>query len=411
MEQTEFSKEIMRARYTYPGETEWDDVAKRVSRHISSIEADNNVQKYKQDFYNTISTGDFIPGGRILYGAGRAGTGLMNCFALEFEDNRHSVANVMSDTYLISTAGGGVGINVSNIRPKGDPIRGIDAAAPGVISEMKKIDAIGEQVRTGGNRRAALLSLLDISHPDSLEFIDIKLDTNTLTNHNISLGITNEFIKAVKKNKTWTFSFNNKEYKLWKFIRKNPDKRYKEIEVLIPAVSKESAILIAPQFYKDLYTDYFEFVEETVLNARDLWQKIVDRNMKSGEPGFLFVDNIKKYFNNQYFQKFSAPNPCLTRDTIINTNLGKLTLEEVINRINNKEKIQALSYDIETKENEYQQISWGSKTRDNTDIIEIELDNGEKLKLTPDHKVFTENRGYIEAANLTEEDIIIINKE
>jgi hypothetical protein len=79
--------------------------------------------------------------------------------------------------------------------------------------------------------------------------------------------------------------------------------------------------------------------------------------MKSGEPGFLFVDNIKKYFNNQYFQKFSAPNPCLTRDTIINTNLGKLTLEEVINRINNKEKIQALSYDIETKENEYQQIS------------------------------------------------------
>jgi len=114
--------------------------------------------KYRQLFYNAINDGDFIPGGRILYGSARPGTGLMNCFALGFQDNRHSIASVLSNSYLISVGGGGIGMNVSNIRPKGDPIRGIPASSPGVISEMKMIDAIGDQVRSGGGRRAALLS-------------------------------------------------------------------------------------------------------------------------------------------------------------------------------------------------------------------------------------------------------------
>lgn len=310
MKQTEFGKSIMKQRYIYPGENTWADIAKRVSSHIASVEKNGDIPIYQTLFYDMIEGGDFIPGGRILYGSARPGTGLMNCFALEFQDNRHSIAEVMSDTYLISTSGGGVGINVSNIRPKGDPIRGIEASAPGVISEMKKVDAIGEQVRSGGGRRAALLSLLNISHPDALEFIDVKLDTTQLTNHNISIGITKKFIDAVKKNKPWTFKFGNKEYRLWKFYRKNPDGRHKTEEVVIPATDKDVAVKIANAFYKIRYDDFFDFIEEYTLMAKDLWNKIVDRNMKSGEPGFLFIDNIETYFNNQYFQKFSAPNPC-----------------------------------------------------------------------------------------------------
>jgi len=310
MKQTEFSKEIMLARYAFSGETTWEEIAKRVSSHIAKVEANGEIIEWKKKFYEIIESGDFIPGGRILYGSGRRDGSLLNCFALGVEDNRYSIAKLAYDMYLISVAGGGVGYNVSKIRPKGDPIQGIDGSAPGVISEMKKIDSIGKQVRSGGGRRTALLSLLSITHPDVLEYINVKVKMGELVNHNISVAVTKDFIKAVKKNKPWKFYFNNREYKLWKFLRTNPDGRRKEEEVIIPGVSEKKAIITAKAYYKSHFNDDFKFIEETKSMAKDLWHTIISNNIKSGEPGFIFVDNIEENFNANYFEDFTSTNPC-----------------------------------------------------------------------------------------------------
>jgi len=310
MLQTDFSKEIMLSRYAYPGETTWGEIVERVASHVSKVELNGEVIKWKDEFYNIIQPGDFIPGGRILYGSGRRNGSLLNCFVLGVDDNRHSIAKLSYDMYLISVSGGGLGVSYSKIRPKGDPIQNIDGAAPGVISEIKKIDAIGEQVRSGGGRRTALLALLSIEHPDVLEFINVKTNLNELNNHNISIAVTKKFVGAVKKNKPWKFYFGNKEYKLWEFKRTNPDGRRKEENIIVPGVTREKAEITANTFYKQHFDDTFEFINEKELMAKDLWHSIISNNLKSGEPGFIFIDNIEENFNANYFESFVSTNPC-----------------------------------------------------------------------------------------------------
>ena len=138
MKQTEFSKEIMLSRYAYPGETTWEEISERVSSYIASAELNGDVLEWKQKFYKIIQQGDFIPGGRILYGSSRRTGSLLNCFVLGVDDNRYSIAKLVSDMYLISASGGGIGIYYSKIRPKGDAIQNITIEGD-VSSLMEKM--------------------------------------------------------------------------------------------------------------------------------------------------------------------------------------------------------------------------------------------------------------------------------
>lgn len=412
MLQTDFSKEIMLSRYAYPGETSWDEIVERVASHVSKVELNGEVLKWKKEFYDIIQPGDFIPGGRILYGSGRRNGSLLNCFVLGVDDNRHSIAKLVHDMYLISTGGGGIGVSYSKIRPKGDPIQNIDGSAPGVISEIRKIDAVGEQIKSGGGRRTALLALLSIEHPDILEFINVKTNLNELNNHNISIAVTRKFIRAVKKNRPWKFYFGNKEYKLWEFIKTNPDGRRKEERIIVPGVTKERAEVTANAFYKQHFNDIIKFVDEKELIARDLWHNIISNNLKSGEPGFIFIDNIEENFNANYFEGFVSTNPCVAGNTKIITDRGVLRIDECIERYKSGEVIKVLSYDIDTQENELQVILWGDKTKTDATTITLEIEDEKagktkKIECTPDHEVYTKNRGKIQAKDLTINDDII----
>lgn len=304
MEMNEFQRSIFLSRYAFPGETTWEDCARRVARHVSKAEKNENINKWCERFFKIITAGDFIPGGRILYGSGRIDGALLNCFSVGVDDNRHSVAKLAHDIYLISVAGGGVGYCLDNIRPKGDPIQGVDGNAPGVVSEIKKIDAIGEQVMSGGGRRVALLVLLSVDHPDVLQFIDSKTKLNELNNHNISVGITRQFIEAVKKNKPWNFKFKNREYKLWEFLING-----KRTEI-IPGITSEKAIITANNHYRKSAGNTIQLIGEHRIDAGELWHRIIANNLRTGEPGFLFVDNIKDEFTSGYFEEFNSTNPC-----------------------------------------------------------------------------------------------------
>jgi ribonucleoside-diphosphate reductase alpha chain len=207
-------QEIFESRYAYPGETKWADRAKVIARTVASAECDEEKEKIEKSFYDVIGSGDFIPGGRIIFGAGRnrGHHNLLNCYVIIPEDSVDSIGKTVQDMYRISCAGGGVGFNVSKIRPKGDHIGSVPNSAPGAVSVLKMINEVGEHVRAGKNRRTALMGILNITHPDLLEFLSVKLDQGELNNFNISVAITDRYLEAVELDEDWYFTFNNKEY-------------------------------------------------------------------------------------------------------------------------------------------------------------------------------------------------------
>ncbi len=328
-EMNEFQETIMKERYALPIEKNWIEVSKRVAGHLSKAETNGEMQLWEKRFNWALSNGYYIPGGRVLYGSGRRIGGLLNCFCKGVEDNRHSIAKLSHDMYLISTFGGGVGTNYSAIRPKGDPIQGVQGSAPGVVSEIRKIDAIGEQVKSGGGRRVALIATLSICHPDLLDFLDVKLKMDELNNHNISINFTEKFFDAVRNDEIWTFEFRNQtyhRYKLTRFIANTGG--HQDLAVYIVATNEENALETANNYYKEQFTDTFEVVGQEDIKAKDLWKRICENAVKSGEPGFLFEDNIKANFATHYFEDYSNCNPCtealLPDDG--NCNLGSLNL-------------------------------------------------------------------------------------
>ena len=144
-------QEIFESRYAYPGEKTWAERAKVIARVVASAERDEEKEKIEKAIYDIVGSGDFIPGGRIIYGAGRnrGNHNLLNCYVINPEDSVDSIGKTINDMYRISCAGGGVGFNVSKIRPRGDDIGSVKTSAPGAVSVLKMINEVGEHVRAG----------------------------------------------------------------------------------------------------------------------------------------------------------------------------------------------------------------------------------------------------------------------
>ena len=197
---SKLGQEIFEKRYAYPGETMWSERARVIARTAAGAETDEFKKPIEEKFYKALASGDFIPGGRIIFGSGRNSGrhNLLNCYAIEPQDSVDSIAKTVQDMYKISCAGGGIGFNFSKIRPKGDDIQNIKNSAPGSVSVMKMINEIGEHVRAGKNRRTALMGILDVTHPDLMEFLEVKLNLGELTNFNISVGVTERFLEAAE---------------------------------------------------------------------------------------------------------------------------------------------------------------------------------------------------------------------
>lgn len=323
---------IFDARYSYPGENGYSDRCKSMAKHVASCEKDDQKEDWTKKFYDALSTGDFIPGGRIIFGAGRNKQNLLNCYAIEPEDNVESIGKTIQDMYRISCGGGGIGFNFSKIRPKGDDIGNIKNSAPGSVSTMKMINEIANHVKAGKNRRSALMSELNVDHPDLFEFLSVKLDRNELTNFNISVAITDDFIKACKENKEWSFKFNNKEYNLYHINRvKNNSQDYDIISV--PATSEEDAVLRAKQHYLNRFDDKFENPRKVKLFALDIWNDIWKNAVESGEPGIFNLSLVNKFTNVSYFLQMNQSNPCgeIPLESYANCCLGHINLSNILN--------------------------------------------------------------------------------
>ena len=334
---SDLGQEIFESRYAYPGETKWSDRAKVIAKTVASAERDDDKEKVEKMFYDSIGSGDLIPGGRIIFGAGRnrGHHNLLNCYVIIPEDDVESIGQTVSDMYKISCAGGGVGFNVSKIRPKGDHIGSVKTSAPGSVSVLKMINEVGEHVRAGKNRRTALMGILNVTHPDLLEFLHVKLDQGELNNFNISVAITNRFLEAVELNEDWYFSFNNKEYHSYELFRigyNSEGTPTTQDRISVIALDEEDALARAENFHKVGWTDTFEMIGQKDIKAKELWDMIWKNSVESGDPGIYNIDLANSYTNVSYFESLDSTNPCgeISLPSYGNCCLGNINLNNMV---------------------------------------------------------------------------------
>lgn len=185
---TGFGDTIFRERYAIEENETWPEACRRVAESVGK----NETKEIKEKFYKILVDRLFTPGGRIWYGAGRAKQGLLNCFVVPAEDSMRGWGKTVSNIMEITAMGGGVGINFSPVRGRGETIsRGGEAT--GAVSLMDMCDRVGDVLRGGGGRRIAMMHSLNIDHPDIQEFITAKKDLNRLNNANVSVMIPQGF--------------------------------------------------------------------------------------------------------------------------------------------------------------------------------------------------------------------------
>lgn len=326
----ELGQKIFEQRYAYPGETKYSDRCRAMAKHISSAEKDEEKEFYERRFFETLAAGDFVPGGRIIFGSGRSRQNMLNCYVLEPEDNVDSIGKVIADMYKISCAGGGIGFNFSKIRPRGDDIQNIKNSAPGSVSVMRMINEIGNHVRAGKNRRTALMAELNVTHPDIMEFLKVKLDLGELTNFNISVAITDRFIQACENDEDWYFTFNNRKYFTYEVTRVSPTGEREQVTTV--ALDENDAIERVKLHQLKHFNDKFENPVAIKFKALELWNKIWENSVKSGDPGIFNIDLANNYTNVSYFERMNATNPCgeITLPPYGNCCLGNINLANMV---------------------------------------------------------------------------------
>jgi len=269
--------EVAHKRYYDNGE-DWEGCAQRVAFAVASVESDKS---YKDKFYEMVANMDFIPAGRILRNAGRPKGSMLNCYVCPIGDSIEEIGQFMKDALTLWSEGGGVGCNFSPLRPVGTDILGKGGKSSGLVSFIEAADAISKTIESGGQRRAACLGCVDISHPEVVDFINAKMKDGRLSHFNISVVVNEEFIRAVETDSDWTFKFKNKEY--------------------------------------------------GKMSAREIWDLIISNMVKKGEPGLLNGTNLYKN-NSYYYDPVVSTNPCgeAVLENYGSCDLGSLVLPNFI---------------------------------------------------------------------------------
>jgi ribonucleoside-diphosphate reductase alpha chain len=257
---------IFKQRYARYDSESWESACDRVATHVAQAE-NGTREKWRGRFYQKLSEGLFVPGGRIWYGSGRAKGQLLNCFVVPTDDSREGWGQTVKDMLIISGTGGGVGTNYSPIRPRGTPIKGTGGEATGAVSLMEIINQTGEVIKAGGGRRTALMMCLRYDHADIMEFLNAKLDLERLNNANVSVLVDDDFFKQVENNEDIVLKFRDR-----------------------PVLDSEG--------------------NERTIPAQELWDKIIQNSYNSAEPGILNIGLANKMNNIHYYKPLIATNPC-----------------------------------------------------------------------------------------------------
>jgi ribonucleoside-diphosphate reductase alpha chain len=244
-----------------------EEMIRRVAKNISKIDGEygaskKDIKKSEDEFFNIMWQQKFMPNSPTLMNAGKDLQQLSACFVLPVEDSMESIFDAVKNAALIHKSGGGTGFSFSRLRPANSTVRSTGGVASGPVSFMKVFNASTEAVKQGGVRRGANMAILRVDHPDIELFIDCKKDNSELTNFNISVGITEEFMAALVENGSYN--------------------------IIDPKTN--------------------EIVKEQ--SAKDIWDRIVEGAWRNGEPGIVFLDRINDGNPTPELGEIESTNPC-----------------------------------------------------------------------------------------------------
>jgi len=293
---TKNAKEILNDRYLLRDDRgiiveTANQLFKRVAKFVATTES-NNRSTWEERFFQIMNTLDFLPNSPTLMNAGMSSGQLSACFVLPVNDSMDNIFTTLKNAALIHQSGGGTGFNFSMLRPKNDRVTSSYGTSSGPIAFIKIYDAATEQVKQGGKRRGANMGILNIDHPDIESFITSKSDKNSLQNFNISVGVTDEFMEAVKNNLNWSLI--------------NP----RTLEV------------------------------EKKIKATLLWRNIAEEAWKTGDPGLIFLDTINNDNPTPNLGRIEITNPCGEVPLLDyeSCNLGSINLSHMV--LINKKKFE-----------------------------------------------------------------------
>ncbi len=285
MQLTRNARKILEARYLRNGETP-AEMFERVAKCVAAAEAE--PQPWETKFYDIMAGLKFLPNSPTLMNAGRPLGMLSACFVLPVNDSIEAIFDAVKNTALIQRAGGGTGFNFSRLRPRGSIVRTSGGKTTGPCEFLKVFSQATTAIQQGAFRRGANMGVMEISHPDILEFINIKADLSALQNFNLSVGVTDSFMKA---------------------LRETPKAA---VKVSHPETGEAS---LGKRW-----------------TYEKLWYTIIERAWLTGEPGVLFLDTIERANPTPKLGKLDGVNPCAEQPLLPYEacNLGSLNLARFV---------------------------------------------------------------------------------
>ncbi len=344
-----------------PGQMFW-----RVAHHIAKAEinwATNGIVKeIAEKFYERMINFKFVCGGKAMFEAGNpGGTGqLSSCFVLPVEDDIDSIFKTLGQAAVVHKNNGGTGFNFSNIRPHGDKVRNVPGASSGPVDFLAAYSAALSKILQGSKRQGANIGILNADHPDIEDFIRLKDEDGTVKNFNISVGVTDDFMNAVKNDKMWNLI--------------NP--RTKEVVRRV--------------------------------KAKKLFRMIVEHACATGDPGLMFLDTFNRDNPTPAIGRIESTNPCITGDALISTEKGLVRFDGLYRECRDSGRIGLMTDN---------RVITGTGTRlhhsdafydqGEKEVFELVTKSGLRLKATADHKILT-TQGWKKLKELIKGDLVLI---
>lgn len=294
VELTENAQQILNRRYIRHDENgnlveSAEEMFWRVAYHIALAEKKWNpdFENRAKQFYQLMVSKKFFPNSPTFTGAGTPLGQLAACFVLPISDDMGKTSSgifqTLRDAALIQQTGGGNGFSFSGLRPKGSQVNSSAGQATGPVGFLRVYDNAFGEIAQGGTRRGANMAVLRVDHPDIEEFIECKTNENHITNFNISVGVTDSFMKAVEDDEEWELKF--------------PDVKHELYHVFDGSLEKAEKIGIPLRVYKKV-------------RAKELFNRIVAQAHHNGEPGLLFLDTANRTNPVPHLYQLESTNPC-----------------------------------------------------------------------------------------------------
>ncbi|HNJ12540.1 MAG TPA: ribonucleotide reductase N-terminal alpha domain-containing protein, partial [Anaerolineales bacterium] len=291
---TDNARQVLMKRYVRRGDDgkpaeNVEEMFWRVAHHVAKVEEQwgADVAQRTVEYYHLLSSKKFFPNSPTFTGAGTPLGQLAACFVLPITDDMGrdgaGIFQTLRDAALIQQTGGGNGFSFSRLRPKGALVQTSAGQATGPVGFLRVYDHAFGEIAQGGTRRGANMAVLRVDHPDVEDFVTCKINENSITNFNISVGITDAFMQAVKDDAEWPLRF--------------PDLGEMKQKGFSGTLEQAEAAGITIHTYRKV-------------NARELYNKIVKQAHHNGEPGVLFLDAANRGNPVPHLYPLEATNPC-----------------------------------------------------------------------------------------------------